>query len=132
VNWYDGTSAFAILVGDPSGDAIRTRAVSSTVTVTGEVANSSRVPLSIGGDRILDVIAAGGLRAPINETYVELTRGKNFARIPLISVTNKRLFCRWPSAFSHFRFGARFLPERGQLLRRSQLQAIQVSSEYRK
>jgi polysaccharide export outer membrane protein len=68
-----------------------TRSVSNTVTVTGEVANSSRVPLSVGGDRILDVIAAsGGLRAPINETYVELTRGKSFARVPLIQVTNNQ------------------------------------------
>lgn len=64
-------------------------AVSSSVTVTGEVANSARVPLSVGGDRILDVIAAsGGLRAPINETYVELTRGEKFVRVPLIRVSN--------------------------------------------
>lgn len=67
-----------------------TRAVSSTVTVTGEVANSARVPLTVGGDRILDVIAAsGGLRAPINETYVELTRGQEIARIPLIRITKE-------------------------------------------
>ena len=66
-----------------------THAVSSSVTVTGEVANSARVTLSVGGDRILDVIAAsGGLRAPINETYVELTRGQSVARVPLIRVTN--------------------------------------------
>lgn len=66
------------------------RAVSSTVTVTGEVANSARVPLTVGGDRILDVIAAsGGLRAPVNETYVELTRGQEIARIPLIRVTKE-------------------------------------------
>ena len=66
-----------------------THAVSSTVTVTGEVANSARVPLTVGGDRILDVIAAsGGVRAPINETYVELTRGQELARIPLIRITS--------------------------------------------
>jgi len=66
------------------------RAVSSTVTVTGEVANSARVPLTVGGDRILDVIAAsGGLRAPVNETYVELTRGQEIASVPLIRVTKE-------------------------------------------
>jgi polysaccharide export outer membrane protein len=66
------------------------KAVSSTVTVTGEVANSARVPLSVGGDRILDVIAAsGGLRAPINETYVELTRGEKLVRVPLLRVSNE-------------------------------------------
>ena len=74
---------------DPQVVVNVSRPISSTVTVTGEVANSARVPLTVGGDRILDVIAAsGGLRAPINETYVELTRGQDFARIPLIRVTN--------------------------------------------
>jgi len=63
--------------------------VSNTVTVIGEVQNASRVPLSVGGDRILDVIAAsGGLRVPINETYVELTRGDRIGRAPLLQVTN--------------------------------------------
>jgi polysaccharide export outer membrane protein len=65
------------------------RAISSSVTVTGEVANSARVPLTVGGDRILDVIAAsGGLRAPINETYAELTRGDKVVRVPLLRVSN--------------------------------------------
>ena len=67
-----------------------TRAISSSVTVTGEVANSARVPLSVGGDRILDVIAAtGGLRAPINETYAELTRGGKVVRVPMLRVSNE-------------------------------------------
>jgi polysaccharide biosynthesis/export protein len=43
--------------------------VSNTVTVTGEVANGARVPLSVKGDRVMNVIAAaGGIRAPVNET----------------------------------------------------------------
>lgn len=55
----------------------------NTVTVTGEVAGGSRVPLSAGGERILDVIAAsGGLRAPVHESVVELTRQRASARIP--------------------------------------------------
>ncbi|WP_051390257.1 polysaccharide biosynthesis/export family protein [Bradyrhizobium sp. Ec3.3] len=67
-----------------------TRPVSSTVTVTGEVANSARVPLTVGGDRILDVVAAsGGLRAPVNETYLELTRRQELARIPMLRVTKE-------------------------------------------
>ncbi len=49
----------------------------NTVTVTGEVAGGARVPLSSGGERVLDVIAAaGGLRAPVDESVVQLTRGK--------------------------------------------------------
>ena len=43
------------------------RPFSSSVTVTGEVTNGARVPLSVKGDRLMDVIAAaGGLRAPVN------------------------------------------------------------------
>src|SRR5262249_1828856 len=64
-------------------------ALSNTVTVIGEVQNAARVPLSVGGDRILDVVAAsGGLRVPINETFVELTRGDTIGRVPLLQVTN--------------------------------------------
>jgi polysaccharide export outer membrane protein len=63
--------------------------VSNAVTVIGEVQNASRLPLTVGGDRILDVIAsAGGLRVPINETFVELTRGGTIVRMPLLQVTN--------------------------------------------
>jgi polysaccharide biosynthesis/export protein len=60
------------------------RNVSNTATVTGEVANGARVPLSQRGDRILDVIAAaGGYRSPVHETFISLTRGKQTARAPL-------------------------------------------------
>jgi polysaccharide biosynthesis/export protein len=53
------------------------------VTVTGEVAGGSRVPLTDGGERILDAIAAaGGLRAPVHESIVELTRSRVTGRIP--------------------------------------------------
>ena len=39
--------------------------------MTGEVANGARVPLSLDGDRIMDVIAAaGGYRSPVHETFV--------------------------------------------------------------
>lgn len=61
-----------------------TRNVSNTVTVTGEVANGARVPLTLRGDRILDVIAAaGGYRSPVHETFISLTRGARTARAPL-------------------------------------------------
>lgn len=58
--------------------------VSNTVTVTGEVAAGARVPLSLRGDRILDVIAgAGGYRSPVHETFISVTRGNRTARAPL-------------------------------------------------
>ena len=60
------------------------RNVSNTVTVSGEVANGARVPLTLRGDRIMDVIAsAGGYRSPVHETFVSLTRGQRTARVPI-------------------------------------------------
>jgi hypothetical protein len=53
----DTVSVTQVLVNVP-------RSVSNTVTVTGEVTNGARVPLSVKGDRVMDVIAAaGGIRA---------------------------------------------------------------------
>jgi polysaccharide export outer membrane protein len=61
-----------------------TRNITNTVTVTGEVANGARVPLSLRGDRVMDVIAAaGGYRSPVHETFVSLTRGDRTARAPI-------------------------------------------------
>ena len=63
--------------------------VSNTVTVTGEVATGARVPLSVKGDRVMEVIAAaGGIRAPVNETYVQLSRGDVTARVAMTRVTS--------------------------------------------
>jgi polysaccharide biosynthesis/export protein len=48
------------------------------------VAAGARVPLSIGGDRLLQVIAAaGGAKVPVHETFVRLSRGGVTATIPL-------------------------------------------------
>jgi polysaccharide biosynthesis/export protein len=59
----------------------------NTATVGGEVVGGHRVPLSLKGDRVLDVIAeAGGVRAPVSESFVELTRGDRTARVALSRV----------------------------------------------
>jgi polysaccharide biosynthesis/export protein len=56
----------------------------NTVTVAGEVIAGARVPLSPGGARLLEVIAAaGGARAPVYETFVRLSRDEVTATIPL-------------------------------------------------
>lgn len=66
-----------------------TTPVSSSVNVNGEVVTGARVPLSVKGDRVLDVIAeAGGVHYPVNEDFVELSRGSRTARIPLITIVN--------------------------------------------
>jgi len=63
------------------------RSVSNAVTVSGEVANGARVPLSTKGDKVLDVIAAaGGIKSPVSETFIQLTRGKNTARVAMSRV----------------------------------------------
>lgn len=61
-----------------------TRPVSQAVTVGGEVATGARVPLTPRGDRLLDVIAqAGGVRAPVHETFVRLSRAGRTLSVPL-------------------------------------------------
>jgi polysaccharide export outer membrane protein len=47
------------------------------------------VPLSGRGDRLLDVVAsAGGVRAPVSETFVRLSRGATTATVPLTTVVS--------------------------------------------
>ena len=61
-----------------------TKSLSNSVTVTGEVVKGDRVPLSVKGDRLLDLIAAvGGARAPVYETFVRLSRDGVTATIPM-------------------------------------------------
>jgi polysaccharide export outer membrane protein len=56
----------------------------NAVTVAGEVVAGARVPLSSGGNRLLEVIAAaGGAKAPVHETFVRLSRHGVTATIPL-------------------------------------------------
>ncbi|HEY1941193.1 MAG TPA: polysaccharide biosynthesis/export family protein [Roseiarcus sp.] len=87
--------------------------VSNSVTVTGEVANGARVPLSVRGDRLLSVIAeAGGVKAPVNETYVELARGATSVRVPLtrvISDPRENIFMRPDDVVALIRDPQRFL-----------------------
>jgi polysaccharide export outer membrane protein len=61
-----------------------TKSLSTSVTVAGEVVSGARVPLSLKGDRLLDLIAAaGGARSPVYETFVRLSRDRITATIPM-------------------------------------------------
>lgn len=61
-----------------------TRPGSNAVTLMGEAVGGARVPLSVRGERVLDVIAAvGGSRSPIHETRVQLTRADRHLSLPL-------------------------------------------------
>ena len=69
---------------EPQALVTITRSVTNSATVTGEVTNGARIPLSAKGDRILDVIAsAGGVRAPVHETFITLNRGNSSATVPM-------------------------------------------------
>ncbi|HYZ40638.1 MAG TPA: polysaccharide biosynthesis/export family protein [Stellaceae bacterium] len=60
------------------------KSAANSVTVTGEMVAGARVPLSPGGDRLLQVIAAaGGAKAPLHETFVRLSRRGITATMPL-------------------------------------------------
>jgi polysaccharide export outer membrane protein len=57
---------------------------STFVTVAGDVGSPGRVPLNLGGDRILDIIAAsGGTKAPAYDSFVRLTRGSSTVTMSL-------------------------------------------------
>lgn len=65
----------------------QTRNASSMVTVVGEVANSTRMPLTAVGERLLDALAAaGGVRQPVTKMTLQLTRGDQFHALPLDQV----------------------------------------------
>jgi polysaccharide biosynthesis/export protein len=61
-----------------------TKSIANSATVTGEVVAGARLPLSVRGDRLLDLIAAvGGAKAPVYETFVRLSRDGITATIPM-------------------------------------------------
>lgn len=69
---------------EPQAIVTVAKSLTNSVTVTGEVVHGERVPLSLKGDRLLDVIAAvGGAKAPVYETFVRLSRGGVTATIPM-------------------------------------------------
>ena len=76
-----------------------TKSVTNAATVSGEVVSGSRVPLSVNGDRLLDLIAlAGGAKAPVYETFVRLSREGVTATIPmetLVSDPAENIYA-WP------------------------------------
>jgi len=64
-----------------------TRNANSDVTLVGEVATNSRVPLTPHGERLLDVLAAaGGVKTPINKTTIQITRGNRVVTMPMETI----------------------------------------------
>jgi polysaccharide biosynthesis/export protein len=84
---------------EPQAIVTVSKSITNTATVSGEVVGGARVPLSVGGDRLLDVIAAaGGAKAPVYETFVRLSRGGVTVTIPmerLVSDPAENIYA-WP------------------------------------
>lgn len=63
------------------------RNASSNVTVVGDVATSTRMPLTARGERLLDAIAAaGGVRQPVGKITIQLSRAGKVLSMPLDSI----------------------------------------------
>lgn len=63
------------------------RNATSNVTVVGEVAASTRMPLTAKSERLLDAVAAaGGVRQPVGKITIQLSRGGKVMAMPLDSV----------------------------------------------
>lgn len=62
---------------------------SSTVTVMGDVGPGALIPLNVRGEKLLSVIAeAGGIRAPVSDIVIALSRGDRTVRVPMEEVLN--------------------------------------------
>jgi polysaccharide export outer membrane protein len=63
------------------------RNATSNVTVVGEVANSTRMPLTARGERLLDALAAaGGVRQPVGKTTLQITRADQVQSLALDTI----------------------------------------------
>lgn len=69
---------------DPQAIVRLVRNEARTVTVLGEVARSTQMPLTARGERLLDAVAsAGGTRQAVDRSIVQITRGETVATMPL-------------------------------------------------
>ena len=72
---------------DPQVLVRRSRNAAHNVTVIGEVKDSTRIPLTAKGERLLDVLAvAGGPKQPINKTTIQITRADKVVSAPLAAI----------------------------------------------
>jgi polysaccharide export outer membrane protein len=72
---------------DPQVAVRIARNASSNVTLVGEVANNTQVPLTPKGERLLDVLAsAGGVKTAIDKTTIQITREGRVVSLPLETI----------------------------------------------
>lgn len=69
---------------EPQAIVRLTRNTTANVTVVGDVSSSGRIPLTVRGERLLDIIAtAGGVRQPVGRMTIRITRGEKVTSMPL-------------------------------------------------
>jgi polysaccharide export outer membrane protein len=70
---------------EPHAIVVIRRSVANSVSVAGEALKGGRVPLSAGGDRLLQIIAtaSGGAAIPQHELFVRLSRNGTTETVPL-------------------------------------------------
>ncbi len=74
---------------EPQAIVTLEKSLSNSITINGEVLKGQRIQLSTRGDHLLDIIAeAGGLNAPANQSFLELSRGGRTVRVAFQSVLN--------------------------------------------
>lgn len=85
----------AEIEGKLDGRAIEPQALVSVVestgnsaTVMGEVSNSGRIKLNLGGEKILSVLADAGIKAAENEAVVRLVRRGQLQTVALRTIIN--------------------------------------------
>lgn len=72
---------------DPQVSIRIARNASATVTLVGDVATNTQIPLTPKGERLLDAIASvGGLKTPVNKTTIQITRDGRVASLPFETV----------------------------------------------
>ena len=77
-------------IADPQVVVTVAHSSENTVSVGGDATGGVRVPLSVAGDRVLDVISdAGGLRIPIYEAVVRLTRDGKTASVHYATILQR-------------------------------------------
>ena len=80
----DIVERFKNMAHDPQVLVRLSRNATSYVTVVGDVATNTRMPLTARGERVLDALAtAGGVRESVDKVTIQVTRGNTVASLPL-------------------------------------------------